>query len=243
MDAPIKISVIIPAKNEEKYIKRLLDSLVSQTYKPFEIIIADANSTDNTAKIAVSYHAKIVKGGLPAKGRNEGAKVANGDYLFFLDADTFIEKNFIETCVKQIIRKKSLAGTAYNIPIYAFDEKGLKSAYIRFIDRIIYFIHNFFMKISSRTKNPLATGTFMYVKREIFVRSNGFDESLVAFEDAEFAKRLSSYGNFDILKNTQIFISTRRFDKKGRFSFPIYIGLRGFIGRKIFGEKRKGKYF
>jgi len=239
----LRISVIIPAKNEEEYITRLLDSLASQTYKPFEIIVADANSTDNTVKIAKFYNAKIVKGGLPAKGRNAGARVANGDYLFFFDADTYIKKNFIELCVKQIVNKKSLAGTAYNIPIYAFDEKGLKNAYIRFIDRIIYFVHNLFIKILSKTKNPLATGTFMYVKKEVFVKSNGFDESLVAFEDSEFAKRLAQYGSFDIIKSTKIFVSTRRFDRKGRFYFPAYIGLRGFVGRMILGEKRKGKYF
>ena len=152
MTLPLKISVIIPAKNEEKYIKRLLESLVSQTYKPFEIIVADADSTDNTIKIAISYNAKIVKGGLPAKGRNEGTKVANGDYLFFFDADTYIKKKFIEMCVKQILSKRSLAGTAYNIPIYAFNEKGLKNAYIRFIDRTIYFIHNIFMKTFQKQK-------------------------------------------------------------------------------------------
>jgi len=83
----------------------------------------------------------------------------------------------------------------------------------------------------------------MYVQKELFDRSKGFDESLVAFEDSEFAKRLSKYGDFNVIKNPKIFVSTRRFDNKGRLFFPTYMGIRGSIGRKIIGEKRKGKYF
>ncbi|HOI18460.1 MAG TPA: glycosyltransferase [Candidatus Woesearchaeota archaeon] len=243
MDSSIKISIVIPAKNEEKYIKRLLDSLITQTYKPFEIIVADASSKDNTIKIAKKYNAIITTGGLPSHGRNQGAKIAKGDYIFFCDADTYLKKDFIEKCVKQIIKHNSLAGTVYNIPIYGFEEKGLNNPFIRKYDSLIYFIHNKFLTLTQKTKNPLVTGTFIFVKRQLFLKTSGFDESIIAFEDAEFAKRISKHAKFHAFKNPKIFVSTRRFDKKGRILFLIYVGIRASLGRKILGEKKSGKYF
>ena len=89
------LSIIIPAYNEEKYLPRLLRCIKEQTYKDYEIIIADANSTDKTRQIAKKYGCKIAKGGLPAVGRNNGAKIAKGDILLFLDADAKFNKNFL----------------------------------------------------------------------------------------------------------------------------------------------------
>ena len=81
------LSIIIPTKNEEKYLPNLLRSIKKQTFKDYEIIVADNNSKDKTKKIAKRYGCKIVKGGLPGKARNQGAKFAEGDILLFLDSD------------------------------------------------------------------------------------------------------------------------------------------------------------
>jgi glycosyltransferase involved in cell wall biosynthesis len=78
-----KISIIIPTKNEETCLPKLLDSIKSQDFPDYEIIIADANSTDKTREIAKSYGCIVVDGGLPAVGRNRGAEVANGEILLF----------------------------------------------------------------------------------------------------------------------------------------------------------------
>ena len=74
----VKLSIIIPTYNEEEYLHKLLDSIKSQSFSDYEIIVADANSKDNTREIAISYGCKVVNGGLPAIGRNNGAKVAEG---------------------------------------------------------------------------------------------------------------------------------------------------------------------
>ncbi|MBI2647452.1 glycosyltransferase [Candidatus Woesearchaeota archaeon] len=87
------ISIIIPTWNEEKYLPKLLECIKKQTYKDYEIIVADANSKDKTREVAKKYNCRIVKGGVPAVGRNNGAKVAKGDILLFLDADVTIQKD------------------------------------------------------------------------------------------------------------------------------------------------------
>ena len=90
------ISIIIPTLNEKKYLPKLLESLKKQTYRDYEMIVADNGSKDRTRDIAKSYGCKVVMGGLPAVGRNNGAKAAKGDYLLFLDADVVLPKNFLK---------------------------------------------------------------------------------------------------------------------------------------------------
>ncbi len=76
----MELSIVVPAYNEEKYLPKLLSCIKKQTYKDCEIIVADANSRDRTKETAKKYGCKIVKsGGLPAIGRNNGAKAAKGD--------------------------------------------------------------------------------------------------------------------------------------------------------------------
>ena len=91
------LSIIIPTLNEEHYLPLLLESIKRQDFDShgYEIIIADADSRDKTLKIAQNYNCKVIDGGLPAKGKNKGAKVARGDLLLFLDADTVLPENFV----------------------------------------------------------------------------------------------------------------------------------------------------
>ena len=94
------ISVIIPAFNAEKYIKRCIDSVLKQTYKDLEIIIVDDGSYDNTPLICDEYSIKhknfkvfhIENSGVSA-ARNYGLTQASGEYITFLDADDWIETN------------------------------------------------------------------------------------------------------------------------------------------------------
>ena len=103
-----KFSLIIPAYNVEKYIKKCLDSVLNQTYNNYEIIIINDGSTDNTSKILESYKSnkkiKIINQenkGL-SNARNTGVSNAKGDYILFIDSDDFIEKELLETLNKTI---------------------------------------------------------------------------------------------------------------------------------------------
>ena len=89
------LSIIIPTYNEEEYLPLLLESIKQQDFRDYEIIVADANSKDNTVKIAEEYGCIVVEGGMPAVGRNNGAKVAKGEYLLFLDSDLKLTEDYL----------------------------------------------------------------------------------------------------------------------------------------------------
>lgn len=96
----IKISVIVPIYNVEQYLSQCLDSIINQTYTNLEIILINDGSTDNSEKICNQYKLldpRIIvihktNGGL-SDARNTGIKIATGDYISFVDADDFIDKN------------------------------------------------------------------------------------------------------------------------------------------------------
>lgn len=118
----MKISVVIPAYNEEKYIAGCLQSLIQQTEKPDEIIVVDNNSRDKTAEIAKSFGVTVInekkQGRTPA--RNAGFNKAIGDIIARTDADTIVPKNWIAKIRKhfQDSTVVALSGPSkyYNIP-------------------------------------------------------------------------------------------------------------------------------
>jgi glycosyltransferase involved in cell wall biosynthesis len=108
------VSILIPARNEEKNISKILDSLINEDYKDIEIIILNDNSTDRTEDILKEYSSKyefikyingeeLKKGWL---GKNwacfQLSKIAKGDYYLFLDADTIIEKGLINSSLSYL---------------------------------------------------------------------------------------------------------------------------------------------
>ena len=98
-----KISVIIPVYNGEKYIQRCVDSVLNQTYSDIEIIVINDGSTDNTENILKSYSNIVLinkENEGVSKARNTGLSLAKGDYVYFCDADDYLEKNAFEILIK-----------------------------------------------------------------------------------------------------------------------------------------------
>lgn len=98
----MKVSVIIPAFNEEEYLAKTLESIKSQTVSPDEVIIVDNNSTDRTAEIAQSFGFKVIREkeqGL-THARNAGFNAATGDVFLRTDSDTIVPHNWVETMKK-----------------------------------------------------------------------------------------------------------------------------------------------
>ncbi len=197
------LSIIIPTLNEEDYLPRLLHSIKKQNFKDYEIIVADAGSKDNTLEIAKKYDCIIVPGGLPAKGRNNGAKVAKGDLLFFLDADTILANNFLETSFKEFnSRKIDIASFC----LRPYPEK-----------KISYFLVNVFynkMIVALEKIWPYSAVGIM-VEKELFNKLNGYNEDIRLSEDYDLGRRAVKYGKFGIIKSTEILFSDRRFRKDG----------------------------
>lgn len=210
----IILSIIIPCKNEEKYIGNLLECLVNQNLpRNVEIIIADAESTDNTIKIINSYfdllpNLKIIKGGLPSVGRNLGALEAEGDILLFLDSDTYFKNNTLILDSLEIFNKNKaeLLGCLLNIEN-------------NFIIKFIYMFCNLVFYLSKLDK-PFVVGSYMMINKESFFNIGGFDESLMHCEDYFLSKEINP-AKYVIL-NEYTYTDDRRFKKLGTFKMVKY---------------------
>ena len=105
-----KYSIIIPVYNSENTIKRAIDSVLSQTYLNWELIIVDDGSTDNSLKIVNEYHDDRIRilcqsNSGPGKARNFGIENAIGDYVVFLDSDDYYDNDYLESI--DIVNKES----------------------------------------------------------------------------------------------------------------------------------------
>ena len=107
----VKVSIIVPVYNVEKYIERCISSLVNQTLDDIEIIIVNDGSTDNSERIIKKYEKKYknVKyytkenGGM-SSARNYGLKYASGVYISFVDSDDYIEEDMIEKLYNKAVK-------------------------------------------------------------------------------------------------------------------------------------------
>ena len=203
------LSIIIPTFNEAKLLPRLMTSLQKQSFRDFEIIVADNHSTDATRLIAQKAGAKLVDGGLPAIGRNNGAKLARGEWLLFLDADVVLPSDFLEKAVKEIENSGFVAASCLIQPLSE-----------RKIDKFLHNAVNLYFKMTE-TIFPHAPGFCIFVKREVHELIGGFNEKIKLAEDHDYVFRISKVKNFGFLHSVRIPVSVRRLDRDGRLNISL----------------------
>lgn len=110
----IKVSVVIPVYNVEKYLPKCLESIINQTLKDIEIICINDGSKDNSAAILLNYAKKdkrirIINQENKGAGaaRNRGLEIASGDYLYFIDSDDWADKKLLEKLYCKITKNNS----------------------------------------------------------------------------------------------------------------------------------------
>jgi glycosyltransferase involved in cell wall biosynthesis len=226
------ISVIIPTLNEECYLKKLLHILSSQEGIKLDVIVADAGSKDNTLKIAKEYGARIVKGGLPAVGRNKGAKSAKYQKLLFLDADVEFPKDFIKMCLDYMQNKKLDVASIFTKP------NSKKS-----VDKILFGLWNFWVLITEKIF-PHAPGYCIFSNKDVHNKIKGFDPRISIGEDANYVLKASKIAKFGIIP---IFITTsvRRLNTEGRwgmFKKMIYCGTLRIFGMEATKKRIEYKF-
>ena len=198
------LSIIIPTYNEEEYLPVLLESIKQQDFRDYEIIVADANSKDNTVKIAEEYGCIVVEGGMPAVGRNNGAKVAKGEYLLFLDSDLKLTEDYLAKVIYEFKMERLGIAITQMKPLSKKTE-----------DKILHDLANLFM-ISVEKIKPHGAGCYgIIAKRELHELCGGFDEELTFGEDTEYIERLAKKERFKVLRNAKIGVSTRRLEEEG----------------------------
>lgn len=198
------LSIIIPTYNEEEYLPVLLESIKQQDFSDYEIIVADADSKDNTVKIAEEYGCIVVEGGMPAVGRNNGTKVAKGDYLLFLDSDLKLTEDYLAKVIYEFKMERLGIAITQMKPLSKKTE-----------DKLLHDLANLFM-ISVEKIKPHGAGCYgIIAKRELHERCGGFNEELTFGEDTEYIERLAKKERFKVLRNAKIGVSTRRLEEEG----------------------------
>ena len=178
----MKISVIVPAFNEEKLLGASLTEIKSATSAftargwSFELIVCDNNSTDRTADIARAAGAKVVFEPVNqiARARNAGAAAATGDWFIFVDADSHPRAGLFADVAETILAGKCLAGGA----TLRLDEN-------YFVAGLITRLWN----LASRWRRLLA-GSFIFVEAAAFLEVGGFSHELFAAEELDLSQRL-----------------------------------------------------
>ncbi len=213
------ISVIIPAYQEEKILSTISKIFTEENKNKYnlEVIISDGGSTDKTLSIARTFADEIVEHNLPtrqtiAQGRNNGAKVAKGDIFVFINADSIPEdETFFFSFIREWgkVQGKYSEFDALATYVTSFpDETRLK-------DKLFYKLHNFYVKLLNKIGIGMGRGECQIVKKEIFQKVGGYNESIAAGEDFELYHRISNVGKVGFVDDLKIFESPRRFRKYG----------------------------
>ncbi len=193
------ISIIIPALNEASTIVKTLKSLQSMRKRGHEVILVDGGSLDDTVSLSRPFTDRIIQS---PKGRslqmNEGARVAKGDILLFLHADTIIPEDGDQWIIERMKKEKRFWGR--------FDVK------LSGRDPIFRFIE-FLMNLRSRL-TKIATGDqAIFVKREFFEMIGGFPK-IYLMEDIALCKILKNYGK-PLCLYKRVITSSRRWKENG----------------------------
>lgn len=186
----MKLSVIIPTFNGKNRIKNCLDALLQQSVKPYEIIVVDDGSNDDTAIFVKNKYQNLItylnqpnQG--PASARNSGAKVAGGDILVFVDDDCKPLPDFLEKLTAPFKKDPHIVATKGS---YLTDQRSLIARF-----RQIEYEERYLLMSKCKEIDFVDTYAAAIVRKE-FESAGGFDETLIAAEDIDLSYRLSNLG-------------------------------------------------
>lgn len=209
---PMKISVVIPAYNEELLLPKLLTSLQEQTFKGgFEVIVVDNNSTDDTAKIAKTFGARVIREAKQgyANACNTGFYAAKGEIIARCDADFIVPKNWLLDIYSALTKNKKLV--AIGGPTYPLESS--------FMENVFYYPAHLLYLYGLKLTNQGFLLTNMAVKKEAFLKTNGFNTIITFGEDREISQQLKQFGKVDVLPHLYVYTSVRRLKTMGCWKF------------------------
>ncbi|WP_439183617.1 glycosyltransferase family 2 protein [Carboxylicivirga taeanensis] len=223
-----KISVIIPTYNSADTVENALQSVFKQSYQPFEVIVVNDGSTDSTAQILSKYQAQLkvlhkANGGA-SSARNEGIRLATGDFIAFLDADDTWHPHHLRYATETlsenpnihwytgVIRKSKGSSSKMNYSPKS-KEAGLNGN-----------VRNFFYD-AFINDGFLVSTTSVVIKTDILRDLKGFKEHLTTGEDRELWLRIalqyphigyniSDVNNYNIMPNSLSSVAERRFERR-----------------------------
>ncbi|MBT4396918.1 glycosyltransferase family 2 protein [archaeon] len=190
------ISVIIPIYNSSKTLERCLKSIFNSNFKDFEVIIVDDQSKDNSVEIAKKFNVTVIRNETnsgPAITRNNGAKIAKGDILAFVDSDCVVPEEWLKKFYDYLKNNKDVV--AVTGPYSGSVKKKFMCLFQHY--DILYFQRNSPKFLNSCSSSNLAC------RKNAFIKVNGFPPIMVN-EDMEFASKLSKIGKIYWFKNNGV---------------------------------------
>jgi glycosyltransferase involved in cell wall biosynthesis len=224
--APPLISIIIPAHNEQNYIRRTLEAARRQTLRNFEIIVVCNGCSDQTAQEAREFCDQVIV--MPERGlsraRNLGAQAARGTILVFLDADTLLEQHALEVIARRFTPEFA-AGTLKGCPDLP------RRSY-----QLMYFIKN----SQHRLRLHEGSSGVILCWKEHFIATGGFDEALHVTENSDLIRKLRFFGRYAFIGDTCVTTSMRRYETTG-FVKMFYLWIKLWV-RSFVTDLRHHKY-
>ncbi len=221
----MKVSVIIPAYNEEQYLPETLGRItrsLSVLASPSEIIVVDNDSQDGTKQVAEAFGANVFleKEHNIAKVRNVGGTNSTGDVLIFIDADTLVPDSLFKKVTAVMKEEKCFGGAV------AVEYEDLQRKWMR-----LYLAG---WKLWGKFFN-MAQGAAQFCRKSVFEELKGYGQSIFMGEDIEFYWRLARYAKLNdgylyFVDQPKVRTSTRRFDSMSLWKIflltnPIFIRL------------------
>ena len=220
-----KLSFIVPAHNEEHELPETLRALraaADATREPYEVIVVDDASIDATSQIARESGARVISVNHRqiAAVRNAGARVARGEILFFVDADTHITPSHLSLGIKALA--DGCAGGSARIAVDS--QLPLWARVFLRTFCAVYFAAG------------LGVGAFIFTRRESFETVGGFDEQYFAGEEVYLTRALKELGRFQILREPIVTSARKVRMHSPRFvlaqSFSLLLGGPGALRRR-----------
>ena len=227
-----KFSCIIATHNRDEYLKEAIQSIINQTYPPFEIIISDNVPNKSTELIVQAFSKEnsipiiYIGHNLGGKGcisRNLAVSKSSGDYIAFLDDDDLWDKDYLKKMSDFIFKKKSKIFYAWLIDLYNdYKKPGKKLQPNVPISTFLY-------------KNPGSVISNLIVKREVFVCLGGFDEYIHPSYDKDFLIRAIHFGfRYDVLNESLVYFRKSNHNKESEIKKNFLIGMKKLFKKHEF---------
>lgn len=230
----MKVSIVIPAFNEEKLLGRTLAG-VAESVQAFrkrgwetEVVVCDNNSTDRTPEIAAAAGAKVVFEPINqiSRARNCGAAGATGDWLVFIDADSVPSAGLLDRVAENIETGRCIGGGC----LLEMDEPLLLARFAVAVWSVISLFSQW------------AAGSFIYCEAEAFRKIGGFSDKLYASEEVEFCWRLKKLGRqqrrkFWIIRQPRLVTSARKVHLYKTRELAAFFFKATFLPWKVLGRR------
>ncbi len=236
--SPYRLSVIVCAHNEARFLPACLHSLLAQTRLPDEIVVVNNASTDATRAVAQQIpYVDVVDE--PRKGlvvaRETGRRTATGDILVYLDADCRAPLTWLERVERRFIDTPSLIALSAPYRFYDWDWRG----------RLLIRAYDFTVAPATQllVKYILRIGTIFYggnfaVKSDALEAIGGFDTSIEFHgEDTNLGRRLLAIGRVEMFQDCYLYTSARRYNARGKWAV-IRLYVRNFTSELLHHRPR-----